>query len=186
MGAQALEKWQGHGLMSEGIVLSRIERGTLLAEPERVARIEQAIPQILSAIEGETDPVAIQATLACLLWETFPQASFCGFYRTIAPRLLAVGPYQGPMGCLRIPFERGVCGAAARTGKTQLVEDVSLVEDHIACDAGARSELVVPIFGEGEVKAVLDLDSHHLSAFSLREAALLEELLPRAFARAEF
>lgn len=172
--------------MSEGIVLPPISRGTLLPESERVARLEQAIPQILSAIEGETDSVAIQATLACLLWETFPQASFCGFYRTIAPRLLAVGPYQGPMGCLRIPFERGVCGAAARTGRIQLIEDVTLVPDHIACDDAARSELVVPIFSEGEVKAVLDLDSHHLSAFSSREAELLEELLPLAFARSRF
>lgn len=172
--------------MSEGIVLSKVDRGTLLPEPLRVARLEEAIPQILSAIDGETDAVAIQATLACLLWETFPQASFCGFYRTIAPRLLAVGPYQGPMGCLRIPFERGVCGAAARTGRTQLVEDVTLVPDHIACDDGARSELVVPVFREGEVKAVLDLDSHHFSAFSSREAALLEEFLPLAFARAEY
>lgn len=172
--------------MSEGIVLPKVSRGTRLTESERVVRLEQAIPQILSAISDETDPVAIQATLACLLWETFPQASFCGFYRTIAPRLLAVGPYQGPMGCLRIPFERGVCGAAARTGRSQLIEDVTLVEDHIACDDAARSELVVPIFGGGEVKAVLDLDSHHLSAFSLREANLLEELLPRAFANASW
>lgn len=169
--------------MSEGIVLPQVGRGTLLPEAERLSRLRQAIPQIEAALEGETDAIAVQATLACLLWETFPQASFCGFYRTIAKGLLAVGPYQGPMGCLRIPFERGVCGAAARTGKTQLIEDVTLVEDHIACDDAARSELVVPISAEGEVKAVLDLDSHELSAFSRGEAALLEELLPRLFAK---
>lgn len=172
--------------MSEGILLPPIPRGTLLPEPARVARLEQALPLILATTEGETDAVAIQATLATLLWEALPQASWCGFYRVTAPRMLTVGPYQGPMGCLRIPFERGVCGACARTGRTQLVEDVTRFEGHIACDDAAKSELVIPIFSRGEVVAVLDLDSHELAAFSAREAELLETFLPRAFATASF
>lgn len=168
--------------MAEGILLPKLPRGILLPEDERVARLSQAMPQILEVVRGETDAIAVQATLACLLWETFAQASFCGFYRTVAPGVLAVGPYQGTMGCLRIAFERGICGRAARTAQTQLIEDVNLEPDHIACDDAARSELVVPVLKDGEVKAVLDLDSYEHAAFSPREAHLLEELLPKAFA----
>lgn len=172
--------------MAEGIDLPPVPRGTLLPEDERVARLDRALPQILAVTEGETDAVAIQATVASLLWQAFPQASWCGFYRRTAPRLLTVGPYQGPMGCLRIPFERGVCGACARTATTQLVEDVTRFPDHIACDDAARSELVVPVIARGEVQAVLDLDSHLLAAFSRREAERLEAFLPMAFASAVF
>lgn len=141
---------------------------------------------ILAVIEGETDAVAIESTLAALLWEALPQASWCGFYRRTGPAMLTVGPYRGTMGCLRIPFERGVCGACARTGRTQLVEDVTRFEGHIACDDAARSELVIPIFSRGEVVAVLDLDSYELAAFSQREAERLEAFLPKAFASAVF
>ncbi|AKU90798.1 GAF domain-containing protein [Vulgatibacter incomptus] len=172
--------------MAEGIYLPPIPRGTLLPEPARVERLQQALPLILATTEGETDAVAIQATLATLLWDALPQASWCGFYRTTAPGMLTVGPYRGPMGCLRIPFERGVCGACARTGQTQLVEDVTRFADHIACDDATRSELVVPVFAHGEVVAVLDLDSHQLAAFSAREAEVLEAFLSRAFATAVF
>jgi GAF domain-containing protein len=84
--------------MSEGILLPPVSRGTLLPREERVARLEQALPQIRAALEGERDAVAIEATLACLLWEAMPQASWCGFYRRVGPTMLAVGPYQGTMG----------------------------------------------------------------------------------------
>src|SRR5689334_12986470 len=110
--------------MSEGIALPPVARGTLLAEPERLARLEAALPQIHAAVEGETDAVALQATLACLLWETLVQTNWCGFYRRVGATTLAVGPYQGTMGCLRIDFARGVCGACARTRQVQLVADV--------------------------------------------------------------
>lgn len=172
--------------MQASLDLPPIPRGTLLPEQERVERLERAFPVIFATVEGETDPVAIQATLAALLWEALPQASWCGFYRHTSPRMLTVGPYRGTLGCLRIPFDRGVCGAAARTGQTQLVEDVSQVPDHIACDHASRSELVVPVFSKGEVVAVLDLDSYELAAFSAREARMLEEFLPKAFATATF
>lgn len=167
--------------MSEGIVLAPALRGTVLAEPARLARLEEAAPQILAAVHGETDSVAVMATLACLLWETMAQASWCGFYRRIDARTLAVGPYQGPMGCLRIDFARGACGAAARTGKAQRVPDVSLFPGHIACDDATRSELVLPVLGAGDVRGVLDLDSRAPDAFAESESVRLAALLEEAF-----
>jgi len=170
--------------MSEGLDLPRVDRGASLPEADRLARFDAALPQVLSALDGEVDAVALQSTLACLLWEVFAQVSWCGFYRRVGESTLAVGPYQGPMGCLRIDFARGVCGAAARTGETQLVPDVEAFPGHIACDGATRSELVVPVRdGDGRVRAVLDLDSHLPSAFSAAEAARLEALLDEVFAR---
>lgn len=167
--------------MSEGILLAKVARGTLLPEPERVARLREALPQIEAALEGETDDVAIQATLACLLWETLPQANWCGFYRVVGERMLAVGPYQGGMGCLRIPFERGVCGACARSGLTQLVPDVQAFPGHIACDDATRSELVIPVRSKTRLVAVFDLDCTHPDGFSAAEARILETLLEGSF-----
>src|ERR1700680_2025894 len=114
-----------------------------------------------AVLAGITDDVTAMATCACLLHERLSYASWTGFYRVVAPGLLRVGPYQGPLGCLEIPFERGVCGAAAGSQTPQLVADVALFPGHIACDAAARSEIVVPIFdGGGALIAVLDVDSH--------------------------
>jgi GAF domain-containing protein len=167
--------------MSEGILLAKVARGTLLPEGDRAARLEAALPQIEAVLEGETDEVAIQATLACLLWDILPQANWCGFYRRVGDRMLVVGPYQGGMGCLRIPFEKGVCGACARTGTTQLVPDVQAFPGHIACDDATRSELVIPVRVGGRLAAVLDLDSPHPDGFSAAEARILEALLSRCF-----
>lgn len=172
--------------MSEGILLPAVARGTLLPTAERVARLEQALPQIRAALDGERDAVAIEATLACLLWETLAQTNWCGFYRRVGDRTLVVGPYQGTMGCLRITFDRGVCGACARTREVQLVPDVSRFPGHIACDDRTRSELVVPVVIGGELRAVLDLDSPHLDAFDRAEADLLVALVADVFARATF
>lgn len=172
--------------MAEGILLADVARGTLLPRDERLARLRSALPQILAACDGETDAIAIEATLACLLWETLVQTNWCGFYRRVDDRTLAVGPYQGTMGCLRIDFARGVCGAAARSGQVVLVPDVSRFPGHIACDDRTRSELVVPIVAQGTVRAVLDLDSPHLDAFDAEEGELLLALVARAFANARF
>jgi GAF domain-containing protein len=170
--------------MSEGLDLPPADRGEALSEEQRLARFDAALPQVRAVLAGEADAVALQATLACLLWEVFTQASWCGFYRRVGESALAVGPYQGPMGCLRIDFARGVCGAAARTGETQLVPDVEAFPGHIACDGATRSELVVPVRdGDGRVRAVLDLDSHREAAFSEAEARRLEALLDEVFAR---
>lgn len=173
--------------MSEGILLPPLARGTVLSPPERVARLLEAIPQIKAALDGETDAVAIESTLACLLWETLVQTNWCGFYRRVGERELAVGPYQGTMGCLRIDFARGVCGACARTREVQLVPDVEAFPGHITCDARTRSELVLPVVSEaGRLEAVLDLDSPHLDAFSPAEADLLRDLLAATFKGATF
>ena len=167
--------------MSEGILLPKVPRGTLLSVPEREARLQAAVPQLEAAVAGETDEVAVQATLACLLWEVCVQANWCGFYRRIGPALLAVGPYQGGMGCLRIPFDRGVCGACARTGQAQRVPDVRAFPGHIACDDATRSELVLPVRRGGDLVAVLDLDCPWPEGFSEGEARLLQALLDRVF-----
>jgi len=167
--------------MSEGILLAKVARGTLLPEGERVTRLQEALPQIEAVLDGESDEVAIQATLACLLWETLPQVNWCGFYRQVGDRMLVVGPYQGGMGCLRIPFERGVCGTCARTGLTQRVPDVHAFPGHIACDDATRSELVIPVKVRGRLIAVLDLDCPHLDGFSAPEARILEDLMARCF-----
>ncbi len=136
---------------------------------------------MLATVAEEADLVAVQSTLACLLWEVLVQANWCGFYRRIGPSTLAVGPYQGSLGCLRIDFSRGVCGAAARTCSTQLVDDVHAFPDHIACDGRSRSEIVVPVMRQGQLIAVLDIDSPFLSAFSAAEARLLEGLMSTVF-----
>jgi len=167
--------------VSEGIDLPEVARGALLPEGERVARLAAAVPQIRAVLEGETDEVALMATLACLLWEALPHANFCGFYRHTAPGTLTVGPYQGSMGCLRITFDRGVCGAAARTRTTQLVPDVHAFPGHISCDARSRSEVVVPVMRGGALLGVLDVDSPHLAGFGAAEARLLEGLLEAVF-----
>ena len=168
--------------MSEGILLAKVARGTLLPEADRLARLDEALPQIRAALEGERDEVALEATLACLLWEALPQTNWCGFYRRVGERELAVGPYQGGMGCLRIAFERGVCGAAARTGRTQRVPDVHAYPGHIACDDATRSELVIPVVdASGDLRGVLDLDSPHLDAFSEGEAERLDALVREVF-----
>jgi GAF domain-containing protein len=128
-----------------------------------------------AVLEGIDDPVTTMATAACLVHAALDDASWTGFYRVVAPGQLRVGPYQGPLGCIDIPFERGVCGAAARTRTTQLVPDVHAFPGHIACDAAARSEIVVPVLDrDGELVAVLDVDSHRPGAFGDEDRQGLE------------
>src|SRR5262245_24518235 len=102
--------------------------------------------ELQAVLEGLADPIAAMASIACVLHERIPYSSWTGFYRVVAPGLMRVGPYQGPLGCLEIPFDRGVCGAAARERRTQLVPDVHEFPGHIACDSAARSEIVVPVY----------------------------------------
>jgi len=106
-----------------------------------------------------------------------------GFYRVTAPELLKIGPYQGGHGCLVIPFARGVCGAAARTGETQLVADVDAFPGHIACASSTRSELVLPVWnGAGELLGVFDIDSNQPAAFDQTDADELAAILKSVFA----
>jgi L-methionine (R)-S-oxide reductase len=137
----------------------------------------EAFAELQAVVEGLADPIAAMASAACILQGKLPYASWTGFYRVVAPELMRVGPYQGPMGCLEIPFDRGVCGAAARERRTQLVLDVNAFPGHIACDSAARSEIVVPVFDpEGDLIAVLDLDSHAPAAFDEIDREELERI----------
>lgn len=140
---------------------------------------------ILSLTEGETDTVALMATVACELHHGHPFADWTGFYRVVAPDLLKIGPYQGGHGCLVIPFARGVCGAAARTGQVLNVPDVDAFPGHIACSSTTRSELVLPVWnGAGRLLGVLDLDSNTPSAFTAADEAFLVPLLATVFKEA--
>jgi L-methionine (R)-S-oxide reductase len=132
---------------------------------------------IRDLIAGETDSIAVMATVVCALHHGFDYFDWTGFYRVVAPGLLKVGPYQGSHGCLTISFDRGVCGAAARLRQTQLVPDVTRFPGYIACSAATRSEIVVPVLSPaGDLVAVLDVDSDRLHAFDEIDAAHLEEI----------
>ncbi len=142
--------------------------------------------QILALTADETDTVALMATVVCELHHGHPLSDWTGFYRVVAPELLKIGPYQGGHGCLVIPFARGVCGAAARTGKVLNVPDVDAFSDHIACSSSTRSELVLPVWNaKGTLLGVLDLDSDTPAAFTSEDEAWLVPLLARVFANAQ-
>ena len=129
---------------------------------------------LLSALEGlttgEPDPIANMANAAALIWETLPDLNWAGFYRNVDSELV-LGPFQGRAACIRIPFGKGVCGAAAETLQVQRVEDVNAFPGHIACDAASASELVVPIDRDGKLIAVLDLDSPTPARFTEEDEA---------------
>ncbi|RHZ96717.1 GAF domain-containing protein [Cereibacter sphaeroides] len=141
------------------------------------------LDQTIEALcHGEQDTVALMATVACEIHHAHPLSDWTGFYRVTGPELLKIGPYQGSHGCLVIPFSRGVCGAAARTGQIQLVPDVEAFTDHIACSSTTRSEIVLPVRnGEGRLLGVLDLDSNTPAAFTEEDAGRLQALLDRTF-----
>lgn len=146
----------------------------------------QALGAAVEALtHGETDTVALMATLACEVHHADDRFNWTGFYRVVAPRLLKIGPYQGGHGCLVIPFERGVCGACARTGEVQLVPDVDAFPGHIACASSTRSELVLPVRNKaGALLGVFDIDSDLPAAFTEGDAAALQALLDKVFAEA--
>ena len=132
-----------------------------------------------NAVLGELrDPMTAMATASALIHHGFGHL-WTGFYRVVEPgRLLRVGPYQGPLGCLEIPFGKGVCGAAAAELRTVVVPDVRTFPGHISCDARARSEIVVPVFNsKGELLAVLDIDSERPAAFAEEDRIGLERLV---------
>jgi GAF domain-containing protein len=141
---------------------------------------------ILALTHGETDTVALMATMACEIHHHHPLSDWTGFYRVTAPELLKIGPYQGGHGCLVIPFSRGVCGACARTGEIQNVPDVEAFPGHIACSSSTRSELVLPVWnGAGRLLGVLDLDSNTPAAFTQEDEVWLTALLAEVFRHAE-
>jgi len=138
---------------------------------------QEVYGRITSILDGEEDWVAAMATVACELHNAFDHYHWTGFYRTTSPGMLKIGPYQGGHGCLYIPFDKGICGDAARTGKTQDVPNVHERVEHIACSSTTNSEIVVPVKDfNGEVVAVLYVDSDDFSAFSKQDIALVERV----------
>lgn len=141
--------------------------------------------RIRALTQGETDAIALMATLACEIHQSDDRFDWTGFYRVVAPELLKIGPYQGGHGCLVIPFSRGVCGAAARTGQVQIVPDVDAFPGHIACASSTRSEIVLPVRGgDGRLIGVLDIDSDRPDAFTETDAVRLTAILDEVFAHA--
>ena len=138
---------------------------------------DEVYQRITSILDGEDDWVTAMATVVCELHNAFDHYHWTGFYRTTSPGILKIGPYQGGHGCLVIPFEKGICGAAARTGETQDVPNVHERPEHIACSSTTNSEIVVPIKKTtGEVVAVLDVDSDRKAAFSNADKQLVEQI----------
>lgn len=138
---------------------------------------------LLSLTAGETNEVALMATVACEVHHSDDRFDWTGFYRVTEPELLKIGPYQGGHGCLVIPFSKGVCGAAAREEKTQLVADVETFEGHIACASSTRSELVIPVKNaHGTLIGVFDIDSDQADAFTHKDADNLSEIISNVFA----
>ncbi len=137
-----------------------------------------------SLTHGETDQIALMATIACEVYHADARFDWVGFYRVTAPETLKIGPYQGGHGCLVIPFSRGVCGACARSRAPQLVADVNAFPDHIACSSSTLSELVLPVFdAEGALISVFDIDSDQADAFTETDVQELSKILAHVFAQ---
>jgi L-methionine (R)-S-oxide reductase len=158
-------------------------------DTDRLERYRAVRARLEHLLDGESDWIAALATIVCELHHEFEYFDWTGFYRALPGELLVIGPYQGTHGCLRIPFARGVCGAAARTRRTQLVDQVSSRADHIACSSSTQSEIVVPVLSaDGRVLAVLDVDSNREAAFRAVDQRELEVLcadLARRFPEGE-
>ena len=152
---------------------------------DKAARYVELAAEIASVLEGEPNRTARMATIASMLREAFDQFFWVGFYVVDPDRKdeLVVGPYQGTLGCLRIAFGRGVCGAAAATRSVQIVPDVDAFPGHIACDSRSRSEIVLPVLDQsGALIAVLDVDATTPAAFDEADAEGLARILSASFA----
>jgi L-methionine (R)-S-oxide reductase len=150
-----------------------------LSIPDNLSREEiyrAILPQIAGVIDGIDDLVANLANISAILKEAFG-FHWVGFYRTHAPQELILGPFQGPLACVKIPFSKGVCGAAARKGETIIVPDVNVFPGHIACSALTKSEIVVPLVHEGKTELVLDVDSIHAADFDETDQHYLEQIV---------
>ena len=152
---------------------------------EKAQRYAAVAEEIAAVLDGEPNLTARMATVASMLANTFEDYFWTGFYLVDPDKReeLVVGPYQGTLGCLRIAFGRGVCGAAARERQTQVVEDVEAFPGHIACDSRSKSEIVVPVIdADGRLIAVFDVDSERPAAFDRTDAEWLERILQDTFA----
>jgi L-methionine (R)-S-oxide reductase len=155
------------------------DRGMIPDAAEKKARYAAAREKLHALWSGEPDGIARMTSAACILHEAMPHAFWTGFYRVVGPELV-IGPYQGTLGCSRIGWGRGVCGAAWASGETQVVPDVHAFPGHIACDSRAESEIVVPVRDKrGTVIAVFDVDSAEAAAFDEVDREALEEIFSR-------
>lgn len=134
------------------------------------------VAQLQALLAGERDFIANAAQFSAFLFQELSDLNWAGFYLARGEELV-LGPFQGKVACVRIPFGRGVCGAAAVTGQTQRVDDVHAFAGHIACDSASNSELVVPLFKDGRLLGVLDLDSPRLGRFSAEDQVGIEQLV---------
>ena len=142
---------------------------------DKIEQYKQLTSQIRSLIEGETDAVAVMSNVAAAIHQTMG-FWWTGFYR-VAGEELVLGPFQGPVACMHIPFGRGVCGTAWKRAETVVVPDVEQFPGHIACSSESRSEIVIPVFGhDNTVVAVLDIDSRELNTFDETDRQYLEEI----------
>lgn len=141
----------------------------------KAEKYKSLLPQIAALVEGETDMIAKMANVAAALHETFG-FWWTGFYRVVGEELV-LGPFQGPLACIRIPFGRGVCGTAWQRGETVIVPDVHAFAGHIACSSASNSEIVVPLFRNGAVIAVLDIDSTDYATFDDTDRFYLEQMM---------
>ena len=147
----------------------------IIAEGGKEAKYALLYKQIEALVEGESDAIANMANIAAMIHHTF-SFWWTGFYRVIGKELI-LGPFQGPLACSRIAYGRGVCGTAWKELTTQVVADVEPFPGHIACSSLSRSEIVVPVWSNGEIVAVLDIDSEHLSTFDHTDKEWLEKLV---------
>ena len=147
----------------------------IIAEGGKEAKYALLYKQIEALVEGESDPIANMANIAAMIHHTF-SFWWTGFYRVMGKELI-LGPFQGPLACSRIAYGRGVCGTAWKEQTTQVVADVEQFPGHIACSSLSRSEIVVPIWSNGEIVAVLDIDSEHLSTFDHTDKEWLEKIV---------
>lgn len=163
-----------------------IKPSVALEPADKRAAYERAIGHIRATLVGEQDPVLKMVTINCLLKTELPYYYWVGFYTVSGPERLSVGPYQGTLGCLHIPFGKGVCGRAAQERKAQVVTNTHALAqgtDHIACDPNSRSEIVVPVLDEhGKLIAVFDVDSTLEGSFDEIDQHYLEQLMAETFA----
>ena len=146
----------------------------IIAEGGKEEKYKMLYQQIVSVVEGENDTIANMANVAAMIHSTF-QFWWTGFYRVMGKELV-LGPFQGPMACTRIGFNRGVCGTAWQRGETIIVNDVDTFPGHIACSSASRSEIVVPIWHNGNIAGVLDIDSEKLATFDTIDKIWLERI----------
>lgn len=148
---------------------------------EKQAAYHKAIEEIDAVLQGEQNMILKMSTINCIIRDNFPNYFWIGFYCVNAGALI-VGPYQGTLGCLHISFDRGVCGRAVRTQTTQIVEDVHMDLEHIACDSRTNSEIVVPVFdNDGQLIAVFDIDSTEKASFDKIDQINIEAILKKHF-----